>query len=147
MGEEPDWEALAEELGARPMPASAKINNKSPKAPSVKKEYKAGYDATKLQKLLARRGEENAGQLAQQRGRTLVTSKRSDQKRAQSATQSTFDGHAVVNNLVGFDKNQINIPENYSMAAQFGNFQEAAVHAEMAKGHKHAYKLYSKCPI
>ena len=112
----------------------------------LRRKYPGGYSTTKLQRLLAMRGEDNARNLAQQRGRTMITRKDMDRKRAENVTAKTFDGIDILDNLIPYDKNLIYEPVNPSMAAQFGNFQEEQVRRDMVHGTPEIV-TYRPCPI
>ena|SRR6185503_6902505 len=130
-----DWEALRDDATGkhakkrkkgtkREKPYSRKAKSSSH---GQARHYKAGYNATPLEKLLATRGEGNASTLALQRGKTVVKKKKKDDERAQSITSKTFDGINILDNFINYDKNVIKEPDMPGIASQFGNFQAASV--------------------
>jgi len=131
MADDNDWDNLVEEVA----PAAAVRQKKTRRAPiknarsgqKLKRHYAKAYNTTKLEKLMAARGEKNAKNLALQRGKTLVTRKKTDLSRAQIATNKTFNGLDVLSYDIPYDKNQIVAPENRTLAAQFGNYQAQKV--------------------
>lgn len=118
----------------------------SPYKRKAKHHYKAGYNTTALEDLLAARGQGNAKNLALQRGKTLVTKHNNDSMRAQTITSKTFDGIDVLDNMVTYDKATIKEPDLTSMAAQFGNYQAASVSHGPVKQNK-GILTYRPCPF
>lgn len=164
-GPDIDWEQLAEEPDADasaygPSTGSGRRRSRQDRrhnpilrerktaksGPKLKKRYPAGYNTTRLEKLIAVRGQDAAKKIALQRGKTLVTKKRGDEKRAQVATSKTFDGIDIVDNYISYDKNLVVEPQNISMAAQFGNFQAESVMNDMG-GQPFLLTTYHKCPL
>lgn len=146
-----DWDRVERNL-ERKRTGNRKAPRGPPKSGKKLAPYnKRAYNTTKLEKLMAKRGEAAAGQLnnqnrlATQRGRVMITAK-DDRKRAQVSTQKTFDGISVIDNIIPYDKNFINEPAPQSMAASFGNFQEAAVRSQGRSGGQ-GIKTYTPCPI
>jgi hypothetical protein len=145
--EDIDWEEIQEEiLQKRLSPAKAKRKGERKSGNRLKPYYKHAYNTTKLEKLMAKRGEANANQLALQRGKVLLTKKRGDDQRAQVATAKTFDGIDVVDNYLAYDKNLVVEPQNPTLAAQFGNFQDHAVRTQVPN-QPADIRTYAPCPI
>jgi hypothetical protein len=139
-----DWEGLSD--GGK-MKKSRRVRASPYEGKHRRKKYRAGYNTTPLEELLATRGEGNAKTLAVQRGKTIVTkSNPNDKMRAQTVTASTFDGINILDNLIPYDKNVIKEPDPVSLAAQFGNYQAASV----PHGQVHQSKgiiTYRPCPF
>ena len=153
-GEDIDWDKLVQMIKParkkKPAPKrKVQLSAKQPRSGTpLKRHYKAGYNTTKLENLMARRGEKNAQNIVLQRGKTLVTRKTGDNERAQVATQKTFDGMDIVDNFIAYDKNMIQEPQNKSLAAQFGNYQEQQVRLHAGDGDGHvSYVTRRPCPI
>src|ERR1051326_3442083 len=153
MGEEDsfNWEELSEGMlnggEEKPTRSRKKKSGRQPRqGPKEQKHYRAAYNTSKLEKLLAARGQQTARNIALQRGRTLLTKKRGDEQRAQVSTAKNFDGIDILDNMIPYDKNLIIEPPMRSMAAQFGNFQEQMVENDMA-GHPTLPVTYRPCPL
>lgn len=146
-----DWDRVQRALDMKRKKGFGKAPKAKPKSGKKLGPYKRAYETTRLEKFMAKRGEAAAGKinnqnrLASQRGRVMITAK-DDHKRAQVSTQKTFDGIDVVDNYIPYDKNFINEPITQSMAASFGNFQEAAVRNQGPVGGR-GIRTYSPCPI
>lgn len=124
-----NWAALHQDMAHKAQKSHRKRgrDEANPYHKRPKKHYKAAYNTTPLEDDVATRGEGNAKNLALQRGKTLVTKKKTDEQRAQTITAKTFDGIDILNNFINYDQNVIKQPDLEPMAAQFGNFHAASV--------------------
>ncbi len=122
------------------------IHRKPKKTRVPPKENKSVYQTTRLQKLMAKIGQGNGKTLALERGRTLITLKKGDEKRAASVTARNFDGIDRIDTMISYDKILIFEPDERSMASTFGNYQVSQIAQSMGVP-SGGIRTYRPCPI